>query len=325
MPFGNPRRCDNLLHVCSGYPFWGEQTGKDRGFIDRMRKNGSLHYRKASPDASVAGLASRAVSKLFSGNDIDRRSIDLIVFTHTLPYSFPSAPVSIVQTIKAEYGLDNAAGCAIDQQACASVQVALRVIASQMSANPDLNTVLFIAADKVLGEDYRCLGDRAILTDSASAFIVARNAERNVIRGMATHFDARYYNGIDVSNQMANWHDQNYRILFYRVIKQAIERAGLLHKDIRKILPPNYRLLHAMQIAKLLKMEPQVLLKDNIADIGHAFNADTAINLIDAARDPANVGGNVVSFATGSYGCFSAPRKNGRPPTNGNEAVARAT
>jgi 3-oxoacyl-[acyl-carrier-protein] synthase-3 len=286
--------------------FWGDKTEKDPAVIDRMQKNGSLRYRKAHESVSVADLAKSAVARLFQTSDIDPRSVDLVLYTHTMPYSFPSAPLSVVEMIKSKFGLDRAVGFAIAQQACSTMHVVLKLIRSRMSVDKGLNRVLCVTADKVMNENYRNLEDRAILSDGAAAMIVTRGGEYNVVRSIALQFDGRHYGGISVDPSLLSWRDQNYCVMVYRLINRAIAGTGAPRETFTRVLPPNFRLPHARQIMRLLKMAPEALFVENVATRGHIFNSDTVMNLVDLSLDPDRAGDNALSYATGNYGCFAA-------------------
>jgi len=285
---------------------WGEKTKTDPVIIHQIRENGCLYYREAMEETSIFDMSSYAIAKLFAANDIDPCSIDLIIYTHTLPYSFPAMPLSLIQMIKTAFDLKKARGLAIGEQACGSIYLMLRLIRNQMSLDTTLNRVLCITADKVLGEEYRNLGNRALTSDGASAFIVTRNAKHNVIRSVVASFDARYYGGIAADSKLLNWRDQNYCMILCKLINQAIERSGLDRDAFSKLLPSNFQLPHMRQITRLLKMAPEILFSENMESKGHAYNADTAINLVDFAENANHLGSNVISYGSGSSGCFAA-------------------
>jgi 3-oxoacyl-[acyl-carrier-protein] synthase-3 len=284
---------------------WGAQTAAAPDLVERLKKNGALYYHRAD-DMPVAEMSRRAVRRLFDRHDVDRWTIDLVVYAHTLPTSVPPPPLSAPHMIKAEFGLENALCFSIAQQNCLSMLMALRLIRNLMAVQSHLNNVLVVCCDRLLDEKKRNLFDKGMHSDSVSACLVKRHSAQTAIRSVIIHTDGRYHAGFDSNPELMRIANMNYAMVSTKVLEQAIGRSAIAKDDFDVLFSTNMSAALDQMVLKLLRLNPGVLFTKNIAAKGHTFCSDGVVGLVDLAETGARSWRNAIIYTTSSNGCFGA-------------------
>jgi 3-oxoacyl-[acyl-carrier-protein] synthase-3 len=244
-------------------------------------------------DVSAQDMALAAVRDLQqrSGYDLDR--IDVIVFAGSLATS------SIVTTdnqpawgqmhdpvpmfrfpgpcLQASLGLPNASVLGIAQLACNTFQGAIRVARALILAEPAVNNVLCVAADRFPAGARREIVYN-LMSDGACAAVVSRGAVENRILSTAQITRGAYWDGTVSHDQLI----AAYFPLARRVILDALEAANLSVDQLDHFIPHNLSRKSWEILARIVGVPLSKIYTENIARIGHVVASDNVINFLDA-------------------------------------------
>lgn len=248
----------------------------------------------------VAGEITPVHMAIDAVRDLQRRSgydlarIDVIVFAGALATSSVVAsddqpawgsmhdPVPLFRfpgpCLQAALGIPNAAVIGIAQLACNTFQAAIRVARALILAEPSVNNVLCVAADRFPAGARREIVYN-LMSDGACAAVVSRGADTNRILATAQITRGAYWDG-SVS------HDQliaAYFPLARRVILEALEAAGLRLGELDHFIPHNLNLKSWEILARIVGIPLAKIYTANIARVGHVVASDNVINLLDAS------------------------------------------
>ena len=169
-------------------------------------------------------------------------------------------------------GLAGTAVVGINQQACTATLGALRLARGLLAAEPDLNEILCVSADRfpdgaVYEQSYN------LISDGAAAFRVSRRTGRYRILGCH-----QITNGaLAIADS-----DETVGAFFghtVRLIEALAARTAIPVQAIDWIVPQNMHRSAWTVMARLLGVEADVLAPDSVAENGHVIAADPIINL----------------------------------------------
>ena len=296
--FPGPRRC---------VADWIDEQGMPDGLAAGLARNGASHYH-SSEGLSTIDLAAAAVRQLFDEHPVEADSIDLVIFTHTLSSSVAPPPASVPEQIRRLFGLRRALAVSVAQQNCASYLASLKVVEHLFSLDPRLNRALIVSADKVVVEKQRNLSDYAMQSDGAAASLISRRTKRFLITPVVSHAEPQHYQGASRSPELMAKYSQGYALTAYRLLTKV--RTALANEDDATddtlLIPSNLNRPAFEKVADLLAIPHHRLYTDNIATRGHAFCSDAIINLTDLLRKPESLTRDILVYASGNSGCFSA-------------------
>lgn len=286
---------------------WAATHGMPDALVEGLARNGACHYH-SSEGLSVVDLAASAVRKLLDEHPVDPDEIDLVVFTHTLPTSVAPPPASVPEQIRRLFGLRRAVALSVAQQNCASYLASLSVVERLFRLDPGLRRALVISADKVVVEKQRNLSDYAMQSDGAAATLVSRDAPHFRISSVVSHMEPQHYQGATRSAELIAKYSQGYGLIAYRLLSKV--RAALPIDDPDDadtlLIPPNLNQPAFEKVADLLAIPRHRLCTENVSARGHSFCSDSIVNLTDRIRRPDGLTRNVLVYASGNSGCFSA-------------------
>ena len=268
-------------------------AGKAISDASKLTQLGFDSIRVAGEIATVQ-MAVEAVRDLQrrSGYDIDR--IDVIVYAGALATSSVVAaddqpawgtmrdPLPLFRfpgtCLQAALGLPDATVIGIAQLACNTFQAAIRVARALILAEPSVNNVLCVAADRFPVDARREIVYN-LMSDGACAAVVSRGARSNRILATAQITRGAYWDGT------AN-HDQliaAYFPLARRVIVESLEAAGLRVGELDHLIPHNLNHKSWEILARIVGIPLAKIYTANIARFGHAVASDNVINFLDAS------------------------------------------
>jgi 3-oxoacyl-[acyl-carrier-protein] synthase III len=280
--------------------FWAQTISAAPALVAGLHQSGARQFHIAAEDETVLEMALKAAAHLFERCTVDPKSIDLILFTHTLPFSVPPPPLSVSDAVRDRFACSEAAGFSLAQQNCGSLFGIFYLVRDLLQAEPDLNSVLILTADKVIDEYSRNIRDELILSDAASAVLLRRNEAFNRVTAMSHFGDARYRPLPGMRNELG----RNCTVYHSKTARKAIELAGVRPQDIEAALTINERPATGRGVLQMCQVPLDRLFSDNVSRIGHAFQSDFAINLQDClARAQAPLK-HCLAFMNGDNGTF---------------------
>lgn len=181
-----------------------------------------------------------------------------------------------VSRIQAEFGLTRATAIGVNQQACASLFSAIRIGRDMLLAEPDLQAVLCVAADKFPIHAPREMIYN-VISDAACAALLRKDWPHDRILACGHVTKGAFWNASEMENEIIAAYFPTART----VIHETLSRARLKLDDIAWIVPHNVSLRSWEILLGLLDLPREKLFADNIARIGHTIASDNLLNLRD--------------------------------------------
>jgi 3-oxoacyl-[acyl-carrier-protein] synthase III len=176
--------------------------------------------------------------------------------------------------LQADLGLPEASVIGLNQQACTGMLGSLRVARALLHAEPDIDQVLCLTADRFpSGSLYEQTYN--VISDGAAACVVSRTPQS--FKLLACH---QVTNGA-----LAQVTDDevvgSYFSYTHQVITAALAKAGLQAADVDWVVPQNTNFRAWQILARLLGLDFRRVWFPSMADIGHVISADNIVNLRD--------------------------------------------
>lgn len=206
-----------------------------------------------------------------NGNHGDTTQFDV---THDVKHlmDFPAS------RLQADYGMEKAFVMGINQQACTGMLGSIRVANALLMAEPGLNKILCITADRFpKGAIYEQAYN--LISDGGAACIVSREA-----RGF------RYLGANHITNgAMATANDEEtagfYFSYSHRLINDVCKQAGITPADVQWIVPQNTNRKAWRILSSVLRFDFNRILMPSISTAGHCISGDNIINLKMASQE----------------------------------------
>lgn len=192
-------------------------------------------------------------------------------------------------------GLPDAAVVGLNQQACTATLGALRLARGLLAAEPDLDDILCVSADR-FPEGARYEQSWCLISDGAAGFRVSRRGGR--WRVLGCH---QLTNGA-LATATA---DETVGAFFahtYRLVGETAARAGVAVAAIDWIVPQNMHGAAWPLTAHLLGLDEARLAPDSTAENGHVIAADPIINLRRLQDSGRLMPGQLVLLAMAGFG-----------------------
>ena len=199
--------------------------------------------------------------------------------------------------LQAELGVPNASVIGIAQLACNTFQGAIRVAQALIVAEPSLNHVLCVAADRFPARAKREIVYN-LMSDGACAAVISRGQVRNRILGTAQITRGAYWDSTLSHDQLI----AAYFPLARLAILQALAAAHLEVGDIDLLIPHNLNIKSWEILAQVVGIPLQRIYTANIARIGHVVASDNVINYIDCIAEGRIARGNKIAWFVMGFG-----------------------
>ena len=248
---------------------------------------------RVASEISTGQMAIEAVRDLQRRSSFDLERIDVIVYAGALATSSVVVsddqpawgtmrdPVPLFRftgpCLQAALGLPNASVIGIAQLACNTFQAAIRVARALILAEPSVNNVLCVAADRFPAGARREIVYN-LMSDGACAAVVSRDASSNRILAASQITRGAYWDGIVSHDQLI----AAYFPLARRAILEALEAAGLRVGDLDHFIPHNLNHKSWEILAQIVGIPLAKIFTENIPRIGHVVASDNVINFLDA-------------------------------------------
>jgi 3-oxoacyl-[acyl-carrier-protein] synthase-3 len=294
----------------------GERAGIPEDVI--VEKFGLRGKHIAADDEHVSDLSVRAAERLFGENGFDPADVDVVMYYGSMWRDYP-----VWQTaphIAHRLGCTNAFAVEYDNVSHGT-SIALRVARNLLRAEPELRTVLMVAACResyLL--DYANARSRFMFNfgDGAVAGLLVAEPERNEVLGAHTITDGSYslqvkvpgggsrepngYRFLDVADPatMKDGLDKVSLPNFVAAARGALERSGATLADVAFVCP-----LHTKRSMFLALLDGLGMSEDRavyLDDTGHMSGVDPLLALDRAARDGRLADGDLVLLLSAGTG-----------------------
>jgi 3-oxoacyl-[acyl-carrier-protein] synthase-3 len=176
--------------------------------------------------------------------------------------------------LQSEFEMNKAFVIGLNQQACTGMLGSIRVARNMLLAEPELDNVLCITADRFPnGAIYEQAYN--LISDGAAACTVSR--QHNGFRILAMHHITNGAMATSDDDQTVG----SYFNYTHQIITETLSRAGLGMSDIRWVVPQNTNRKAWQILASLLQVSEEQAWFDSIGRCGHVISADNIINLAD--------------------------------------------
>ena len=277
--------------------------GRLRSTAEALRDAGFERHHVCDEDEDAYALARRC----FESARIDPDRVDGIVYATAIPGSANAAPETRfaasrdvkdlmefpASRLQLECGMRRAFVVGLTQQACTGMLGSIRVARGLLCAEPDLEAILCITADRFpRGAIYEQAYN--LVSDGAAACLVSR--EPGGYRYLAsTHL---------TDGALARADDDAKVGGFFTGLADAIEatvaKAGFALRDARWVVPQNLNRTAWKVLSRILDVAPARAFLGAAAQHGHVIAADNVMSLDALARGGRlERGDRVVTFMAG--------------------------
>jgi 3-oxoacyl-[acyl-carrier-protein] synthase-3 len=262
-------------------------------------------------DEPVDVLAAGAVADLVRRSGFDLERVSLMLYGGGLAVSSmvdPGADFGWGRTsnplpffkfpgtrLQHELGLPHVPVMGVAQLACNAMQGCIRLARALIVAEPALEHVLCVCADRFPPDANREIVYN-LMSDGASAVLVSRGGGRNRILGSTQITRGVYWDGESSHDQLV----ASYFPLARQVILDGLGQAGLAVAALDLLIPHNINRKSWDILSQVVGISPSKIFTDNIARVGHVVASDNVINYVDAmAAGRVRPGDKVAWFVTG--------------------------
>jgi 3-oxoacyl-[acyl-carrier-protein] synthase-3 len=174
--------------------------------------------------------------------------------------------------LQADLGLHRASVIGLTQQACSGMFGAVRLARALLLAEPDMQQVLCLMADR-FPEGAYYEHSYNLVSDGATACLVSTEVEG--FRVLACH-------AITNGAMAAATEDETVGAYFgysHRLIQETLAKANLTLADIAWIIPQNINRKATQIMARLLRYDYERFYAPTLAQVGHMISGDNIVNL----------------------------------------------
>ncbi len=274
--------------------------------VDELITAGFRTHHVCSPETTAYDLARRAVAPIVAAG---HRRFGALVYATTLPgnaaigdgaeFARTGDVKSLMRypaaRLQAEFGFDEAFVIGLGQQACTGIAGTLRVARALLCAEPDLDPILCLTADRFPpGAGYEQAYN--LVSDGAVACVVSR--EPTALELLAVHHRT--------DGALASAGDDQTVASYFPAtcdtIEQACAAAGIRTDDLAWVVTQNTHTAAAGILARLLGVPAQRMYQRTLPEVGHLIAGDALVNLVDLRASGLLRAGDLVALTMAGYG-----------------------
>jgi len=287
-------------------------SGQTTSDAAKLRQFGFRKIRVAGPE-SVVDMAALAVDDLRRRSAFDLERVDLLLSAGGLATSSVVAPEDAMPwqervdplplfrfpgpCLQGRLGIPNASVIGIGQLACNSFQATLRIARAMILAEPSVDHVLCVAADRFPAGARREVVYN-LMSDGACAAVVSRGHDSNRILATTQITRGAYWDSSISHDQLI----AAYFPLARRAILEAVSAAGLRVGEIDHLIPHNLNIKSWEILAQVVGIPLDRIYTANIAAFGHAVATDNIINYLHALESGRIARGDKVAMFVMGFG-----------------------
>jgi 3-oxoacyl-[acyl-carrier-protein] synthase III len=288
------------------------ESGLTNSGADKLIQLGFGTIRIADEESAVH-MATQAVRDLQRRSGFDLEQIDVLLYAGALatssvvmrddaePWDAMLDPTPLFRfpgpCLQAELGIPNAAVIGIAQLACNTFQGALRVARALLLAEPAVNHVLCVAADRFPARARREIVYN-LMSDGACAAVVSRGQPANRILATVQITRGMYWDSSISHDQLI----AAYFPLAKRAILEAVFAAGLEIGGIDLLVPHNLNIKSWEILGQVVGIPLERIYTANIRRIGHVVASDNIINYLDSIAAGRVASGDKVALFVMGFG-----------------------
>jgi 3-oxoacyl-[acyl-carrier-protein] synthase III len=280
-------------------------AGRTHSAAAELLDAGFRYHHVAAEEQCAYDLARHAVDSIVDGLGC----VDAITYATCLPCSANVAkrgsfaasgdvkdlmdyPASRLQS---DFGFDDAVVIGVNQQACTGMLGSLRLARALLVAEPKLQRVLCVTADR-FPPGARYEQAYSLISDGAAGCVVSR--ARAGFRMVASH---HITNGALVH---AN-DDEAVGVYFsymHRLVSELLARVGRSASNLTWVVPQNTNLKASKVMAHLLEVDFERVFCESMPGVGHVISGDNVVNLAQLVASGAVRAGDTVLLLMAGYG-----------------------
>ncbi|MFC1889949.1 3-oxoacyl-[acyl-carrier-protein] synthase III C-terminal domain-containing protein [Thermodesulfobacteriota bacterium] len=300
-----------------------EKKGMDHG---KYEKIGCRHIHVAE-DEEPSDMAVKATKICLEKAGADPLDVDMVIYCGSLKdYQKWQAASKVMH----ETGMNNAFGFDV-YQGCNGENLSLNLAKAQILANPHIDNVLIVSADKWgTCTEHHILDSTYVFGDGASAALVRRGHERNVILSFAQKTCGRYHalyaveaggtkmpptfetlkEGRHLFRKLDSPKTREELMAFVDIVntttiwafRTAAERAGISLDGIDVIIVPNASRDQNRKFLEMMGFSGKRSTIEYVAETGHTGASDIFYNYGRALEEGMIREGDIVAIYTGGGG-----------------------
>ena len=259
------------------------------------------HFCAEGEDASALAF------RCFAASGIEPARVDCIVYAHCLPQNGNVAPAKHflasrdvkhlmdfpASRLQAEFGMTRAFVVGVSQQACTGMLGSVRLARSLLCAEPDLEAILCITADRFPpGAFYEQAYN--LISDGAAACLVSREP------GGYRYIASQHVTNGALAQASDDQTVGSYFTCVHDVVQATLARAGLAMRDVDWVVPQNTNEKAWQVLSHLLDVSVERAFLGPMAEHGHVISADNVMNLAALASSGRLARGDrVLTFMAG--------------------------
>ena len=272
---------------------------------DQLAEAGFGTHYVCSEEMTAYELARRAVAPIAAAHP----TVGAIVYATTLPGNAAiggdleyeqSRDVKHLMRypagrLQAEFDYQDAFVVGVGQQACTGLLGALRIARGLLTAEPQLEKVLCLTADRFpIGAGYEQAYN--LVSDGAVACVVGSRPAAFELLGVH-----------HITNGALEFASDDETVATYfsytcETITAVCARAGVAVEELDWVVPQNTRAQVAPILARLLGLPAQRMYCPTVRDVGHLIAGDGMVNLADLQRSGRLRAGDLIALPVAGYG-----------------------
>lgn len=253
-----------------------DMGGIDSAVLEPLKRRG---YTSVPVDSAVTSheMVHSVLDRLQSQAAIDPLSVRYVV----MPYLYHSFPYKydLAGHLRKRYGWSRATFFSIQDLLCSNWLMALKVGGRLLTQTDSAADVLvMLTCEKAYTPDLREGNGFFVVADAAVAAVVGKQPPGDKILAVHNVTDIRTFTVKDATGEHVIVQDYAYFISMSRMIRRCLAQAGVDLADVKLFIPPNTIPETWVNLAKMLKLAPELFSSETQYVYGHSNNCDLLLN-----------------------------------------------
>lgn len=243
-----------------------------------------IHLIHCASSESCSDMAVEAASRLLAGRAETGKAIDGVICFHSTLNEEPNS--SIAGRLQYELGLKGAFAFAVGQKSGNCSMMALKVGCHLMVADPEINRLLLVGADKLIPPYPRLFAKATLAGDAACAMMIRRHSERfRILRLNILDFSSQsFYGSPGFRNRLLQVNSM-FSERGASLIRELLSDLAIGWSHVALLLVPNFSLSVSRSLARSAGAPWDKVWTRNLSRYGYLTNSDLAVNLATALAE----------------------------------------